>query len=209
MGPTRRRMTDWIKSIIQGYSYPGLIFLMFLENVFPPIPSELIMPLAGFFNTRGELSLLGIILAGCLGSVLGALPLYYAGRALGEARLRRWCDQHGHWIGVSGNDLDRSRKWFDRHGAKTVLFCRLVPGIRSMISIPAGIAEMKLWLFIVLTTIGSAVWSTFLALAGRALGARYDTVEHVIGPISTGVVVTIVVTLVVRGIAQRRQARTR
>ena len=205
----RHLMTDWIKTIIQGYSYPGLIFLMFLENVFPPIPSELIMPLAGFFSATGELSLLGVVVAGCLGSVMGALPLYYAGRSLGEARVRHWCDRHGHWIGVSGKDLDRSRKWFDRHGAKTVLFCRLVPGIRSMISIPAGIAEMNLWLFILLTTIGSAVWSALLALAGRALGANYEAVEHVIGPISTGVVVAIVLTLLVRGIAQRRRTRTR
>jgi membrane protein DedA with SNARE-associated domain len=200
-------MTDWIKSIIQGYSYAGLTFLMFLENVFPPIPSELIMPLAGFFSTQGELSLVGIVLAGSLGSMLGALPLYYAGKILGETRLRRWCERHGHWIGVSGKDLDRSRKWFDRHGAKTVLLCRLIPGIRSLISIPAGIAEMNLALFILYTSIGSAAWSAVLALAGRALGANYEKVEHVIGPLSTGIVVAIILTLVVRGIAQRRRTR--
>jgi membrane protein DedA with SNARE-associated domain len=201
-------MTDWIKSIIEGYSYPGLVFLMFLENVFPPIPSELIMPLAGFFSTQGSLSLTGIVIAGSLGSVLGALPLYYAGKSLGEIRLRRWCERHGHWIGVSERDLDRSRSWFKRHGAKTVLLCRLVPGVRSLISIPAGIAEMKVGLFLLYTTIGSVVWSTFLAVAGRALGASYEKVEHVIGPISTIVVVAIVTSIVVRGIRQRRRART-
>jgi membrane protein DedA with SNARE-associated domain len=181
---------------------------MFLENVFPPIPSELIMPLAGFFSTQGSLSLAGIVVAGTLGSVLGALPLYYAGKSLGEVRLRRWCARHGHWIGVSERDLDRSRSWFQRHGAKTVLLCRLVPGVRSLISVPAGIAEMKVGLFLLYTTIGSSVWSTLLAVAGRALGARYEKVEHVIGPISTVVVVTIVISIAVRGIRQRRRART-
>ena len=200
-------MFEWITSVVERLGYLGIATLTSLENVFPPIPSELIMPLAGFFSTNGELSLVGIVLAGTLGSLLGALPLYYAGKSLGEVRLRRWCERHGHWIGVSGKDLDRSRRWFDRHGAKTVLLCRIVPGIRSLISIPAGIAEMKLSLFVIYTAIGSALSSGLLALAGRALGANYEKVEHVIGPISTTIIVAIVLTIVVRGIAQRRRAR--
>ncbi len=200
-------MGDWIKSIIEDFSYAGVVFLMFLENVFPPIPSELIMPLAGFFCTKGDFSLGLIILAGTAGSVLGAVPLFYIGRVAGEERLRRWCDRHGKWIGVSAHDLDKSNRWFERHGRKAVLLGRLVPGIRSLVSIPAGMSEMNLAVFLVFTAIGSAVWTAGLALAGRALGSRYDQVEKYISPISTVIVVGIVLTLVIRAVRQHRHAR--
>lgn len=196
-------MTDWIKSIIQGGSYPGIVFLMLLENVFPPIPSELIMPLAGFVSTEGELSFFALALAGTLGSVLGAIALYYAGRWAGEERLRRWSDRHGRWIGLTPGDLDKSHKWFERHGGKTVLFCRLIPGVRSLISIPAGVAEMKLHSFLIYTTIGSAIWTTALAAAGRALGRNYEQIEKVIGPISTAIVVGVVLVIVIRAFRHR------
>lgn len=203
-------MTDWIKSVLESFSYPGLVLLMFLENVFPPIPSELIVPLAGFFSTTGDMSVAGIIIAGTLGTVLGALPLYYLGRIAGEERLRRWCDRHGHWIGVSGRDLDKSKRWFDRHGAKAVLFCRIVPGIRSFISIPAGLVGMPLPQFLLYSTIGSAVWTTVLALAGRALGNNYEQVEKVVGPVSTTVLIGIVAAIAIRAIRQhRRRAHAR
>src|SRR5687767_13555674 len=114
-------MSDWIKSIIEGFSYPGILFLMLLENVFPPIPSELIMPLAGFISTQGQLSFVGVVIAGTLGSVVGAIVLYYAGRSIGGERLRHWSDRHGRWVGLSRADLDKSDGWFKRHGAKTVL----------------------------------------------------------------------------------------
>jgi len=202
-------MSDWIKSILESFSYPGLVLLMFLENVFPPIPSELIVPLAGFFSTTGDMTLWGIIIAGTVGSVLGALPLYYLGRVAGEERLRRWCDRHGKWLGVSGNDIDKSKRWFDRHGAKAVLFCRIVPGIRSFIPIPAGLAKMPIPAFLLYSTLGSAVWTTLLALAGRALGNNYEQVEKVVGPISTAVLVGIVVTIVARAIRQHRHSHAR
>lgn len=202
----RELMTTWIKSMLHGGSYPGIVFLMLLENVFPPIPSELIMPLAGFVSTEGRLSFWGVLLAGTAGSVLGALMLYYVGRVAGEVRLRRWIERRGRWIGLSGRDLDKSREWFERHGAKTVLFGRVVPGVRSLISIPAGVAEMHLGAFLFYTTLGSAIWTAALAAAGRALGGNYEQVEHVIGPLSTAVVIGIIVSLVVRGVRQRRRA---
>ena len=201
-------MSQWIKSIIESFSYPGIVFLMFLENVFPPIPSELIVPLAGFVSTQGGLSLLGVIVAATVGSVVGAIALYYVGRAVGGDRLRRWCDSHGYWIGLSRADLDKSDAWFEKRGAWTVLLGRVVPGVRSLISIPAGVSSMNLPVFLIFTTIGSAVWSTALALAGRALGRNYETVEHVIGPISTTIVVAIVVLWLVRGIRQRRRLKS-
>jgi membrane protein DedA with SNARE-associated domain len=201
-------MSQWIKSIIEGFSYPGIVFLMFLENVFPPIPSELIVPLAGFVSTQGRLSLAGLIVAATLGSVLGAIALYYVGRLMGGERLRRWCDAHGYWIGLSRADLDKSDAWFEKRGAWTVLFGRVVPGVRSLISIPAGVSSMDLRVFLIFTTIGSAVWTTALAFAGRALGRNYENVEHIIGPISTAIVVGIVVLWLVRGFRQRRRVNS-
>ena len=200
-------MSDWIKSTMEQFSYAGIIFLMILENVFPPIPSELIMPLAGFISTQGQLALPWVIVAGTAGSVLGALPLYYLGRRVGEDRLRRWAETRGHWIGLSPEDLDKSKRWFERHGGKTVLLCRVIPGVRSLISIPAGFAKMNVGVFLLYTTVGSAIWSGLLAAAGRALGSNYEKVEHIIGPISTAIVIGIVLTLVVRAIRQSRRRR--
>jgi membrane protein DedA with SNARE-associated domain len=202
-------MSDWLKSIIEDFSYAGLIFLMFLENVFPPIPSELIVPLAGFFSTTGELSLTGIIIAGTIGSVLGGLPLYYLGRRAGEDRVRRWCDRHGKWIGVSARDIDKSKEWFERHGTKAVLICRVIPGARSLISLPAGLAHMPVGQFVLYSTIGSAVWTTALAFAGRALGRNYEDVEKFVGPVSTAVVVGIVGTIVYRAIREHTRTHAR
>jgi membrane protein DedA with SNARE-associated domain len=196
-------MSDWIKSVIENLSYPGIVFLMLLENVFPPIPSELIMPLAGFISTQGELSFTALVIAGTLGSVAGAIVLYYAGRWIGGERLRHWSGRKGHWVGLSPADFDKSDDWFKRHGAKTVLLGRVIPGVRSLISIPAGVSGMALPVFLLYTTIGSAVWTTALAFAGRLLGRNYEQVEHVIGPISTAVVVGIVLTLVIRGFRNR------
>lgn len=201
-------MTSWIKTIIESFSYPGIMLLMLLENVFPPIPSELIMPLAGFLTTNGTLTLGGLIVAGTLGSVAGAIVLYYVGRQIGGERLRAWSDRHGRWVGLSSADLDKSDEWFKRHGGKTVLLGRLVPGVRSLISIPAGVSKMDLRVFLVYTTLGSAGWTAALAYAGRLLGNKYEQVEHVIGPVSTVIVVGIVVTLVIRGFRQRPTARS-
>lgn len=201
-------MNDWIGPVIREHSYPGIVFLMLVENVFPPIPSELIMPLAGFFSARGDLLLPGVIAAGTLGSVLGALPLYYAGRAAGQERLRRWCQRYGKWIGLNARDIDRSVVWFERHGAKTVLLCRLIPGIRSLISIPAGIARMNLGRFLTYTTLGSLGWSTLLAVAGRTLGQNYHQVEQVVGPVSIAVIVSLVVLILIRAVRLHRRERS-
>jgi membrane protein DedA with SNARE-associated domain len=148
-----------------------------------------------------------VIIAGTVGSVAGAVLLFYAGRAIGELRLRRWTEAHGRWIGLSTGDLDKSERWFKRHGAKTVLLARLVPGVRSLISIPAGVAGMNLGVFLLFTTIGCALWMTALAFAGRLLGQNHEMVERVLGPVSTTVVVGILLTMIVRGIRSRRPSR--
>lgn len=177
-------MVDWITNTMESMGYYGIVFLMFLENVFPPIPSELIMPLAGFIVTRGEMTFIGVVAAGTFGSILGALPFYYAGKWFGMERLKWWADRYGRWLTVSSEDLDRGNAWFDRFGGITVLLCRLVPGIRSLISIPAGIANMHFGIFMLYTTIGTAVWSLLLAWAGYLLGVHYDKVEVYVGPAS-------------------------
>src|SRR5688572_11711708 len=126
-------MASWTISVISSTGYFGILLLMFIENVFPPIPSEVIMPLAGYMVTRGELALLGIIIAGTAGSVLGSLPLYYLGRKVGEERLYQFADNHGRWLTISCDDLKGAKKWFDRYGGRAVFLCRLIPGIRSLI----------------------------------------------------------------------------
>lgn len=173
--------------------YFGIVFLMFLENVFPPIPSEYIMPLAGFMAAEDKLSLSGIIIAGTIGAVLGALPLYYCGRILGEERLKRFSDRYGKWLTLSREDIERANQWFARHGAIAVLLCRLIPGIRSFISIPAGINRMNLLTFLFFTTIGTAIWTSFLAYAGYTLGSNFHEIENYFDPISIAVFGSIII----------------
>lgn len=177
-------MATWVIQTILATGYLGIVMLMFLENVFPPIPSEVIMPLAGYLGGSGKLSMVGIIIAGTLGSVLGALPLYYAGRKYGEERLKRLADDHGRWLTVSRSDLERAKAWFDRHGVATVFFCRLVPGLRSLISIPAGLNRMNLAVFLFYTTLGAALWTALLAYLGYLLGTRFREVERYLDPVS-------------------------
>ena len=186
-------MTEWITSTIYSLSYVGIGFLMFLENLFPPIPSELIMPLAGFVVQQGKMDFTLVVLAGVIGTVLGALPWFYAGRLLGEERLKKLCDRYGKWLGISGEDISKSKNWFDRYGNKAVLLCRLVPGVRTLISIPAGIGNMNIIPFLIYSTIGTTLWVLLLTYAGFALGQNYKVVETYIDPISKVVVIVVVV----------------
>ncbi len=177
-------MFDWISGIIDKGSYPGLLFLTFIENVFPPIPSELIMPFAGHLAKQGEMSFILAVLVGTLGSTLGSLPLYYAGKTLGEKRLKELADKYGAWLTLSGEDITKSKKWFDTHGWLAVFGCRMVPGVRSLIAIPAGIAQMALPPFLLLTFAGSFVWILFLTTLGYFLGESFQKVDKVLGPVS-------------------------
>lgn len=177
-------MLDWIQQTMTSLGYPGIAFLMFLENIFPPIPSELIMPLAGFTAGTGELSFVGVVLAGALGSLLGQLPLYYLGRWVGEDKLVAWADRYGKWLTVSGSDVKKADDWFDRHGHKAVFLARLVPGLRSLISIPAGISEMQLTTFLLYSALGTALWVLLLAALGSILGENYELVDTYLGPVA-------------------------
>jgi membrane protein DedA with SNARE-associated domain len=147
-------MATWVMQMIAATAYWGIVSLMVLDNVCPPIPSEVILPLAGFMVTQGQLALGGVILAGTLGVVLGALPLYYLGHRIGDERPQRLAERHGRWLTVSRDDLAQAQAWFARHGDLAVLLGRLVPGVRSRISIPAGISGMPLVPFLLYTTMG-------------------------------------------------------
>jgi len=176
---------------VAGY---GAIFAaMFLENLFPPIPSEVIMPLGGFYVQQGKLSLLPVVLAGLLGTVLGALPWYGIGRLVNEERIEHWLSRHGRWIGISPQELHRSRAWFNRHGTALVFWGRLIPGIRTLISVPAGIEMMPMAPFLLWTTAGSLIWTLLLTLAGLLLGEGYSRVELWIEPVAKVVKVVLVV----------------
>lgn len=177
-------MTKYITSVLESAGYFGIVFLMFLENIFPPIPSEFIMPLAGFMVTQGKLSFVGVVAAGVIGSLLGTLPFYYLGRRMDEERLKTLADRHGRWLTVSREDIERAQKWFDRHGGLTVLFCRLIPGIRSVISIPAGINRMNFIAFMLYTAIGTAVWTGLLTYLGYFLKGNFEQVEEYLNPVS-------------------------
>jgi membrane protein DedA with SNARE-associated domain len=177
-------MAEWVIDWVSGAGYAGIVALMFLENVFPPIPSEVIMPLAGYLSSQGKLSLPGVIAAGTLGSVLGALPLYWVAAKLGEDRLANFADRRGRWLTLSREDIERAGRWFDRHRGASVFFGRLVPGLRSLISLPAGVERMPLPSFLLLTTAGSALWSGLLAGVGQVLGSRFERVSEVFDPLS-------------------------
>jgi membrane protein DedA with SNARE-associated domain len=197
-------MLDWIKSTIDSIGYPGIIVLMIIENVFPPIPSELIMPFAGFLSGEGKLSFVGVVIAGTIGSVIGALPLYYVGRKVGSERLNSWADRHGRWLMLSSEEIERARGWFRQHGAAAVFLCRLVPGIRSLISIPAGIERMNLVTFLLLSALGTGTWAGLLAYLGRTLGRSYEKVGTYVGPASYIVIGSLIVGYVVHVTKARR-----
>lgn len=167
-------LTDWVRSVMEALGYPGIGLLIILETVFPPIPSEIILPLAGFLASQGDFHVLLLILAATSASVLGALLLYAAGRIFSLSRLQYLFDRYGRYALLGTDDLDRAVEWFHRYGHWAVLIGRCVPIIRSLVSIPAGLAEMPIPRFILLTAAGSAVWNTGLIGAGWLLGSQWE-----------------------------------
>jgi membrane protein DedA with SNARE-associated domain len=177
-------MTEWVTQTMTSLGYLGIGLLMFLENLFPPIPSELIMPLAGFTVAQGKMAFVPALAAGVIGTMLGALPWYYLGCYLGEDRLKNWLNRYGRWLGISGEEIEKAQRWFYRHGNKAVFFGRFVPGIRTLISLPAGFSEMRFSQFLIYSTLGTLGWTFLLTYAGYLLGNNYQLVEKYVGPIS-------------------------
>ena len=195
---------SFVDIVSQG-GYLGVFLLMLAENIFPPIPSELIMPLAGFVSARGDLNIVLVILAGTAGSVAGALPWYYAGALFGRDRLKRMANRYGRWLTVSSVDIDVASLWFARHGAAAVFFGRLIPAIRTLISVPAGIVSMPLLPFLAYSTIGSLIWTALLAVTGYLLQSQYELVEQYMDPVSKGVLIAVIAIYVYRFIRFKPQ----
>jgi membrane protein DedA with SNARE-associated domain len=175
-------MLRWIVRLVGALGYWGIGLLMAVENVVLPLPSELIMPLGGFQAARGRLTLVGVILVGTIGSVIGALPLYGAGRALGKERVTAWIVRHGKSILLRRRDLERAGTRFERHGGRAVFFSQLLPGVRGLISLPAGFARMNLAFFALANFAGSLIWCAVLASFGFQLGVHYQLLHKYVGP---------------------------
>ena len=180
---------DWIVNLMELLGAPGVGIAIFLENVFPPIPSEVVLPLAGFTVAQGSLSYLAVFIWSVMGSVAGAVFLYGIGAWLGAERLRAIADWM--WL-VKASDVDKSLEWFDKHGRSSVFFGRLIPGVRSLISIPAGLDRMNLAMFALWTGLGSAIWNAILITLGMYLGESWETVSHYVDTYSTVVYVLLI-----------------
>jgi membrane protein DedA with SNARE-associated domain len=168
-------LTGWVATVIDSLGALGVAFLVALESIIPPIPSEIVLAMAGYLSAEGRFNVVLIVLAATAGSLLGALVLYWLGAALGEERLKRWLD---HIPLVDRDDLEKADRWFERHGRWAVLIGRLVPVVRSLVSIPAGANRMPLGEFVLLTTIGSGVWNALIVGLGFALGSRWQQVDR-------------------------------
>ncbi|MGW5359386.1 DedA family protein [Actinopolymorpha pittospori] len=197
-------VVGWVIGLMETLGGPGAGLAVALENLFPPIPSELILPLAGFTASQGRLSLVGALLWTTLGSLLGAVVLYYIGALVGRDRTRALAAKLPL---VKLSDIDRTEAWFLRHGRKTVFFGRMVPIFRSMISIPAGVERMPMAMFLLFTALGSAIWNTTLVMAGYLLGENWSIVETYVGVLSKVVVAAVVLAVVVFIVVRLRGRR--
>lgn len=181
-------MVEWIIGLIERHGYLAIAALMVLENLFPPVPSELIMPFAGYVAGQGTLHPAGVVAAGVIGSLGGMLPWYWVGRRIGSARLTRWTCRHGRWLALSPRDLEQAQRWFGRHGTKAVFLGRMVPGLRTLVSLPAGIGEMPFGRFVGWSAAGVALWVTGLTAVGHTLGERWGDALRVLEPVAHAVV---------------------
>jgi membrane protein DedA with SNARE-associated domain len=178
---------DWIVGIITRLGYAGVTVLTFLEHLFPPIPSELILPLAGYVTGSGDLTLGAVIAFGSLGSLGGATAWYVVGRRIGETRLRKWIDDHGRWLTLSNGDIDRAKDWFHRRGKAAVLIGRLMPGVRTFVSLPAGFSGLGWAPFLIYSAIGTVLWTAALVYAGAKLQENFELVSNYVDIITNGV----------------------
>jgi membrane protein DedA with SNARE-associated domain len=200
-------LANWVQDVINQFGYVGVALLVVIENVFPPIPSEIVLPFAGFVAqqsattdalnvAQSDTSVVGMMIAATIGSVIGALILYAIAAAIGPERLRAFVERFGRWFGVKPSDLVRAEAWFDQRSTVAVLVGRCVPLIRSIVSIPAGFRRMKLTSFALLTAIGSAVWNIALIGTGAVLGDQWERVGEYVGVFQWFVIGAILILLV-------------
>ena len=196
-------MTEWIIQTISDFGYVGIFLVMLAESIFPPIPSELIIPFAGFAAANGELNLFGVIAAATVGAVVGMLPWYFAGRLFGLSRVRVMADRFGRVMAFNADEIDMAVGWFTRFGPVIVLFGRLIPLIRTLISIPAGLSRMPLPIFLLASAAGALVWNTILTMAGFILHEHYEVIEVVLDPLTYIVLGLVVVLYLVKVVTWR------
>ena len=186
-------------------AYLTICFAMFLENIIPPIPSEIIMPLGGFFVYQQKLNFYILVLWGVLGTIAGSIPWYYLGKLVNEKRLSNFLDKRGKFIGITSKDLIKSKRWFDKYGVSLVFWGRLVPGIRTLISVPAGMELMPLRKFLIWTSLGSLIWVALLTYAGFVFGENYqiietylDQIKYILKPILILILVYFLIKFIIR-----------
>jgi membrane protein DedA with SNARE-associated domain len=196
-------MSDWVVRLIEQSGYLGVAFLMFLETIFPPIPSEVIMPVAGMASANGKLSFTLSVISGTAGAMLGNIVWYLAARALGHDRLQPIIRRYGKWLTLSWRDVERAHRWFDAHGIAFVLIGRLIPTVRSLVSIPAGLLDMRFRNFVIASTIGTAIWTAILTGAGYKLQENFHDIGKIIGPVSNVILGSLVVTYLWRLITHK------
>lgn len=202
-------MDQWIKDFLEQTGALGVGALMLLENIFPPIPSEVVMPWAGYSASQGNTSFLAVVAAGSVGSFAGALFWYLTARWIGKQRLANWIEGHGAWLTITPSDLDRVDNWFESWGSTAVLVCRMIPGLRTLISVPAGFAEMPLGRFSGFTAIGTVLWTALLASIGWWLGENYSSIAGPLGWISLAVIAAMFAWWLYRVIAQHTHRKRR
>lgn len=201
-------MTAWIISIMEQLGYLGIALLMFLDNVFPPIPSEIIMPSAGFTASKGELVLTGVIIAGSIGSLLAAAVLYWIGRKIPQQQIFKFVDRYGKYLFIKHSDVEKSLNWFEKHGHRIVFFGRMIPAVRSLISVPAGMSQMPFWKFMTYSALGTIIWTTFLASVGYYFGNNTALMHQIFSQVGY-VIITIVVVIIAWALYRRQQRKNR
>lgn len=202
-------MFDWLTGMVEQGGYLGIALLMLVENVFPPIPSELIMPLGGYLVQQGKLDPVLVVISGSIGSLAGTSLWYLAARRLDRARFHELVDRHGRWFTVDREGMEKAERRFERHEGLAVFAGRMLPAIRTLISVPAGFARMSPWRFLALSAAGTVIWVSGLTALGYALGSQYEKVSDWLDPVTTllfaGVAVVYVVRLL-RGKGRRHPA---
>jgi membrane protein DedA with SNARE-associated domain len=186
-------LQNWILSIMEHLGYVGIAFLMFLDNIFPPIPSEIIMPSAGYSASQGQHLLVGVIIAGCIGSLLAAALLYWVGYLFKHDSIFRFVDQYGKYFFTTTDDVKKALLWFEKYGHRIVFFGRMIPAIRSIISIPAGMSRMPFWKFMFFSTLGTIIWTAFLACIGYYFGENQALMQEIFSRVSSIIIIIILV----------------